>query len=130
MIATAMVAILMAGFVENRRRSTGPYRRFHAAKAEYLRRLAISSRRDSEFAGQRASLATPSMTPTGNFYDVPRMLSPGQWAEFRSKCEENAALFDMMAEQHLRQLGGYERSMYIPWQPTPPDPYAGADLTR
>jgi hypothetical protein len=130
MIATAVVAALMTGIVENRRRSSEPYRKFHAGKADYFRRLAIQSRRDSEFAEQRALLGAPSMTPEGNFYEVPRLLSPGEWAEFQAKCEKNAALFDMMAEQHARWLGGYERSVHLPWQPTPQDPHVEADLSK
>lgn len=121
-VATAVVAVLMTRFVENRRRSTGPYRRFHVGNADYFRRLAISCRRDSEFARRRASLDTPSITPQGNLSELPRLLSPGEWAEFRSKLDKDAALFDMMAEQHVRWLGGYERSIYLPWQPMPQDP--------
>lgn len=129
-IATAVTAVLMACIVENRKRSTRPYREFHAAKAEYFRGLAISSRRDSEFSRRRASLHTPSITPEGNFYQIPRLLSPGEWAEYQSKLEKNAALFEVMAEQHVHWLGGYERSIYLPWQPSPEDPYADSDLSK
>ena len=130
MVATAVVAILMAMAIESRRRSVEPFRTFHAGKADHYRRLAIESERDSVIAKQRASLGSPSMTPTGLFYDTPRLVSPGEWAEFQSKCERNTALFGMLAEQHALWLKGYQRSTYRPWEPTPPDPYDEADLSR
>jgi hypothetical protein len=130
MLATAIVAALIAMAVESRRRAVEPLRNFHAGKVHYFRRLAIQSERDSVIAKQRASLGTPSMTSTGRFYDTPRLASPEEWADFQSKCEKSTALFCMMAERHTLRLKGYQRSIHRPLEPTPPDPYAEADLSK